>query len=166
FDKRQTPVAECVQEGAHDQDPFRTETIEERARRERYHRGRAHDRRHHQPRGRRREAADPVEVDDLERKDQSGAEIVERVPALQNKDRPRQARTPKGEDTCEGTAHSVDRPTAPGRRARRSSPRRQALSRSSIAVRTGWGRGVRASRAWRYRSASRWKRAVRWRTIC
>src|SRR3989440_248929 len=65
-DKRQAPVAECVQNIARDQDPFRTETIEERTRRERYHRGRAHDRRQHQPRGRRREAADRVEVDDLE----------------------------------------------------------------------------------------------------
>src|SRR5207249_6668151 len=83
-DKRQAPVAECVQNIARDQDPFRTETIEERTRRERYHCGRAHDRRQHQSRGRRREAADRVEVDDLEGKDQSGAEVVERVPALKN----------------------------------------------------------------------------------
>src|SRR5881398_894829 len=88
-DKRQAPVAECVQNIARDQDPFRTETIEERTRRERYHCGRAHDRRQNQPRGRRREAADRVEVDDLEGKDQSGAEVVERVPALKNEDRPR-----------------------------------------------------------------------------
>src|SRR2546425_344283 len=88
-DKRQAPVAECVHNIARDQDPFRTETIEERTRRERYHCGRAHDRRQHQPRGRRREAADRVEVDDLEGKDQSGAEVVERVPALKNEDRPR-----------------------------------------------------------------------------
>src|SRR5216117_748416 len=88
-DKRQAPVAECVQNIARDQDPFRTETIEERTRRERYHCGRAHDRRQHQPRGRRREAADRVEIDDLEGKDQSGAEVVERVPALKNEDGPR-----------------------------------------------------------------------------
>ena len=88
-DKRQAPVAESVQDIARDQDPFRTETIEERTRRQRYHCGRAHDRRQHQPRGRRREAADRVQVDDLEGKEQSGAEIVERVPALQNEDRPR-----------------------------------------------------------------------------
>src|SRR2546430_2312813 len=88
-DKRQAPVAECVHNIARDQDPFRTETIEERTRRERYHCGRAHDRRQHQPRRRRREAADRVEVDDLEGKDQSGAEVVERVPALKNEDRPR-----------------------------------------------------------------------------
>ena len=88
-DKRQAPVAESVQDIARDQDPFRTETIEERTRRERYHCSRAHDRRQHQPRGRRREAADRVQVDDLEGKEQSGAEIVERVPALQNEDRPR-----------------------------------------------------------------------------
>jgi hypothetical protein len=31
-DKRQAPVAECVQNSARDQDPFRTETIEERTR--------------------------------------------------------------------------------------------------------------------------------------
>src|SRR5262249_49298777 len=88
-DKRQAPVAECVQDTARDQDPFRTETIEERTRRERYYCGRAHDRPHHQPRGRRREAAGRVEVDDLEGEDQSGAEIVERPPALKNEDRPR-----------------------------------------------------------------------------
>src|SRR5947209_1641371 len=78
-DKRQAPVAECVQDSARDQDPFRTETIEERTRRERYHCGRAHDRRHYQPRGGRREAADRVEVDDFEGKEQSGAEVVERA---------------------------------------------------------------------------------------
>src|SRR6476661_10980817 len=39
-DKRQAPVAESVQDIARDQDPFRTETIEERTRRERYHCGR------------------------------------------------------------------------------------------------------------------------------
>ena len=61
--------------------------FEERTRRKRYHCGRAHDRREHQPRGRRREAADRVEVDDLEGEDQSGAEVVERVPALKNEDR-------------------------------------------------------------------------------
>ena len=88
-DKRQAPVAECVHNIARDQDPFRTETIEERTRRERYHCGRAHDRRQHQPRGRRREAADRVEVDDLEGQDQSRAEVVERVPALKHDDRPR-----------------------------------------------------------------------------
>src|SRR5438128_1105532 len=44
-DKRQAPVAECVQNIARDQDPFRTETIEERTRRERYQRGRAQARR-------------------------------------------------------------------------------------------------------------------------
>ena len=88
-DKRQAPVAESVQDIARDQDPFRTETIEERTRRERYHCGRAHDRRQHQPRGRRREAPARVEVDDLEGKDQSGAEVVERVSALKNEDRPR-----------------------------------------------------------------------------
>src|SRR5436190_1233056 len=88
-DKRQAPVAECVHDIARDQDPFRTETIEERTRRERYHCGRAHDRRQYQPRRRGREAADRVEVDDLEGKDQSGAEVVERVPALKNEDRPR-----------------------------------------------------------------------------
>ena len=89
LDKRQAREAECVHNIARDQDPFRTETIEERTRRERYHCGRAHDRRQHQPRGRRREAADRVEVDDLEGKDQSGAEVIERVPALKNEDRPR-----------------------------------------------------------------------------
>src|SRR5207244_9051438 len=72
-DKRQAPVAESVQDIARDQDPFRTETIEERTRRERYHCGRAHDRRQHQPRGRRREAADRVEVDSLEAKDHCAA---------------------------------------------------------------------------------------------
>src|SRR6187399_355581 len=88
-DKRQAPVAESVQDIARDQDPLRTEMIEERTRRERYHCGRAHDRRQHEPRGRRREAADRVQVDDLEGKEQSGAEVVERVPALQDEDRPR-----------------------------------------------------------------------------
>src|SRR5204863_447881 len=82
--KSQAPVAESVQDTARDQDPFRTETIEERTRGERYHCGRAHDRRQHQPRGRRRETAGRVEVDDLEGKEQSGAEVVERVPALKN----------------------------------------------------------------------------------
>src|SRR5439155_8141048 len=88
-EKGQPAVAEPNQEIARDQDPFRTETIEERTRRERYHCGRAHDRRQYQPRGRRREAADRVEVDDLEGKEQSGAEVVERVSALQDEDRPR-----------------------------------------------------------------------------
>jgi len=88
-DKGQAPVAECVQDIARDQESFRTETIEERTRRGRYHGGRAHDRRQYQPRGRRREAADRVEVDDLEGKDQSGAEVVERVSALQDEDGPR-----------------------------------------------------------------------------
>ena len=105
LDKRQARVAECVHNGARDQDPFRTETIEERTRRERHHRGRAHHRRQHQPRGRGREAAGRVEVDDLERKDQSAAEVVERVPALQNEARPRQAGTPRGEHTCERAVH-------------------------------------------------------------
>jgi hypothetical protein len=72
-----------------EQDPFRTETIEQRPRRECDHGRRGHDCRQHQPRGRRREAADRVEVDDLEGKDQSSAEEVERVPALKNEDRPR-----------------------------------------------------------------------------
>src|SRR5262245_58521240 len=86
-DKRQAPVAECVHNIARDQEPFRTETIEKRTRRERYDCRRAHDRRQHQARGRRREAADQVEIDDLERKDQPGAEVVERAPALKNEDR-------------------------------------------------------------------------------
>jgi hypothetical protein len=103
-DERQAPVAECVHDIARDQDPFRTETIEKRTGRERYHCGRAHDRRQHQPCGRRREAADRVEVDDLEGKDQSRAEVVERVPALKNEDRPRQARTPSGEHTSQRAA--------------------------------------------------------------
>jgi hypothetical protein len=62
---------------------------EQRTRGERDGCGRAHDRRQHQPGGRRREAADRVEVDDFEGKDQSGAEVVERVPGLKNEDRPR-----------------------------------------------------------------------------
>jgi hypothetical protein len=88
-DERQPPVAECVHDIARDQDPFRTETIEERTRRERYHCGRAHDGRQYKPRGRGREAADRVEVDDLEGKDQSGTEIVECVPALEDENGPR-----------------------------------------------------------------------------
>jgi hypothetical protein len=88
-DKRQAPVAECIHNIARDQDPFRTETIEERTRRERYHCGRPHDRRQHQPRDHRREAADRVKVDDLEGQDQSGAEVVERGSPLKNEDGPR-----------------------------------------------------------------------------
>src|SRR5207237_1702202 len=70
-DTRQAPEAESVHDIARDQDPFRAETIEERTRRERYHWRRAPDRRQHRPCRRRREAADRVEVDDLEGKDQS-----------------------------------------------------------------------------------------------
>jgi hypothetical protein len=46
-----------------------------------------------------------VEVDDLERKDQAGAEKVEREPALKKKDRSRQVRAPKCEHPRERPAH-------------------------------------------------------------
>src|SRR5436305_11106117 len=56
------PVADRVHKIAHDHDPRRTETIEQRPRRERDHGRRGHDCRQHEPRGRRREAPDGVEV--------------------------------------------------------------------------------------------------------
>jgi hypothetical protein len=104
-DECETSVAQCAHEIAGDQDRLRTDTIEQRTRRERYHRRRAHDRRQHQPRSRRREAADLVQVDDLERQDQSSAEKVDRGPSLKNDDGPRQARPPNGDHTCERAAH-------------------------------------------------------------
>src|SRR5213075_1706137 len=85
-DECETSVAQRAHEIAGDQDRLRTNTIEQRTRRERYHGRRAHDRRQHQPRSRRREAADLVQVDDLERQDQSSAEKVDRGPSLKNDD--------------------------------------------------------------------------------
>src|SRR5437660_595725 len=73
-DKCQASAAEGVHKIAGDQDALRTETIEQRPRRECDHGRRGHDCRQHQPCSRRREAADRVEVDDFERKDQSSAE--------------------------------------------------------------------------------------------
>src|SRR5262245_8888110 len=104
-DECEARVAQCAREIAGDQDRFRTETIEQRTRRGRYDRRRAHDRRQHQPRGRRWEAAGLVQVDDLEGKDQSSADVVDRGPSLNNDDRPRQARPPAGEHTSERPAH-------------------------------------------------------------
>ena len=103
-DECETSVAQCAHEIAGDQDRLRTETIEQRTRQGRYDRRRAHDRRQHQPRGRRWEAAGLVQVDDLEGKDQSSAEVVDRGPSLKNDDRPRQARPPAGEHTSERPA--------------------------------------------------------------
>src|SRR5262249_33809310 len=104
-DECEARVAQCAREIAGDQDRFRTEPIEQRTRRGRYDRRRAHDRRQHQPRSRRWEAAGLVQVDDLEGKDQSSAEVVDRGPSLKNDDRPRQARPPAGEYTSQRPAH-------------------------------------------------------------
>src|SRR5215468_11200106 len=104
-DECEARVAQCAREIAGDQDRLGTETIEQRTRQGRYERRRAHDRRQHQPRGRRREAAGLVQVDDLEGKDQPSAEVVDRGPGLKNDDRPRQARPPAGEHTSERPAH-------------------------------------------------------------
>ena len=98
-------VTKCVREIAGDQDRLRAETIEQRTRKGRDDRRRAHDRRQHQPRNRRRETAGLVQIDDLEGKDQPGAEIVDRGPSLKNFDRPRQARPPAAEHTSERPAH-------------------------------------------------------------
>lgn len=98
-------VAQCAREIACDQERLSAETIEQRTRKGRYDRRRAHDRRQHQPRSRRREAASLVQVDDLEGKDQSGTEVIDRGPGLKNDDRSRQARPPAGEHTSERPAH-------------------------------------------------------------
>ena len=127
LDECETCVAQCAHEIAGDQDRLRTETIEQRTRRERDHRRRAHDRRQHQPCGRRREAADLVQVDDLERKDQSSAELVDGGPGLTNDDRPRQARPPIGEHTCNRPAHDLPLLISRciGARSRRERPSRR-----------------------------------------
>src|SRR5205807_9148815 len=65
----------------------------------------ARDRRQHQPRSRCREAAGLVQVDDLEREDQSIAEVVDCASSLKNDDGPRQTRPPAGERTWEPPAH-------------------------------------------------------------
>ena len=88
-DKCEGPVAERVHDIAGDENSLRAETVEQRTRWERHHRGRSHDRPEDQAGSRRREAADGVEIDDLERQEQSRAEVVEGVPALQNEDRSR-----------------------------------------------------------------------------
>ena len=106
-DECEARVAQCAREIADDQDRLRAETIEQRTRKGRYDRRRAHDRRQHQPRRRRREAAGLVQVDDLEGKDQSSAEVVDRGPSLKNDDGPRQARPPAGEHTSERPSHVV-----------------------------------------------------------
>src|SRR3984957_16579747 len=93
-DEREARITKCVRDIAGDQDRLRAETIEQRARKGRDDRRRAHDCRQHQPRNRRRETAGLVQIDDLEGKDQPGAEIVDRGPSLKNLDRPRQARPP------------------------------------------------------------------------
>jgi hypothetical protein len=48
-----------------------------------------------------------VQVDDLEWKDQSSAEVVDGGPGLKNHDRPRQPRPPIGEHTCKRPAHDL-----------------------------------------------------------
>ena len=125
-DECEARVAQCAREIAGDQDRLRAETIEQRTRQGRDDRRRAHDRRQHQPRGRRREAAGLVQVDDLEGKDQSSAEGVDRGPGLKNDDRPRQARPPAGEHTTERPAHSLPAggcfPVLPETRAFTSAP--------------------------------------------
>ena len=105
LDKRQDPVADRVQDSAGNQEAFRTEAIEKRTRRERYDCGSAHDRRQHESRGCCREATDRVEVDDLERQDQSRAEVVEGVPALQDEERSRSIGAPNADEACECVAH-------------------------------------------------------------
>jgi hypothetical protein len=96
---------ESAREAACDQDRLRAETIDQRTRRGRCNRRRAQGRRQHQPRSRRREAASLVQVDDLERDDQSIAEIVDRGSSLKKDDGPRQARPPTGERTDKQPAH-------------------------------------------------------------
>ena len=69
----------------------------------------------------------PSLVDDLERKDQSSAEVIDGGPGLTNDDRPRRARPPIGEHTCNRPAHDLPLLISRciGARSRRERPSRR-----------------------------------------
>ena len=83
-----------VRSGTGDQDRLGAKVIEQGSRGRCHEGGRAQDRGKHQTGGGRREAADLVQVDDLEREDQPIAEEVDGVPCLHDEYRAREVRSP------------------------------------------------------------------------
>ena len=86
------PVAEPGDRSADEEEPLAPEAVGERARRRRAENAHRHDRRHDQARGREREAAPVVEVDQLERQHEAEAEEVDDVAELDDPDSAREVR--------------------------------------------------------------------------
>jgi hypothetical protein len=82
-DERKAGIAERARKIAGDQDRLGAKVVEQGSRGRCYEGARAQDRGKHQTGGGRREAAELVQVDDLEREDQPIAEPAERIPGLQ-----------------------------------------------------------------------------------
>jgi hypothetical protein len=93
-DERKPGIAERARKIAGDQDRLGAKVIERGSRGRCHEGGRAQDRGKHQTGGGRREAADLVQVDDLEREDQPIAEEADRIPCLQEQDQSGQVRPP------------------------------------------------------------------------
>jgi hypothetical protein len=93
-DERKAGIAERARKIAGDQDRLGAKVIEQGSRGRCHEGGRAQDRGKHQTGGGRREAADLVQVDDLEREDQPIAEEADRIPCLQEQDQSGQVRPP------------------------------------------------------------------------
>jgi hypothetical protein len=93
-DERKAGIAERARKIAGDQDRLGAKVIEQGSRGRGHEGGRAQDRGQHETGGGRREAADLVQVDDLEREDQPVAEEADRISCLQEQDQPGQVRPP------------------------------------------------------------------------
>ena len=93
-DERKAGRAERARRIGGDQDRLGANAIEQGSRGKGYEGARAQDRSGHQTGGRRREAAELVQVDDLEREDQPIAEPAECIPGLQEQHHARQVRPP------------------------------------------------------------------------
>jgi hypothetical protein len=94
IDEREAGIADRARNIGADQDRLGAKAIEQRSRGKCYKGARAQDRSQEQTGGRRREAAELVQVDDLEREDQPIAEPAERIPGLQEQHHARQVRPP------------------------------------------------------------------------
>ena len=104
-DERKAGIAERARKIAGDQDRLGAKVIEQGSRGRCYDGGRAQDRGKHQTGGGRRETAELVQVDDLEREDQPIAEEVDRIPRLQEQDQSGQVRLPTLEKMRGGPSH-------------------------------------------------------------
>src|SRR5947207_5192360 len=94
LDERKAGIAKRARKIAGDQDRLSAKAIEQGSRGRCCDRASSQDRAKHQTGGGRREAAELVQVDDLEREDQPIAEPAERIPGLQEQHHARQVRPP------------------------------------------------------------------------